>query len=296
MTIGHYTISEKVIDTIEDYAKKIALALQIKGPFNVQFLVENDDVFVIECNLRSSRSMPYVSKTRGINLMRLAAEVFLGKQIPQRLLTLPYGEYVSVKAPMFSFMRLDKADPVLGVEMASTGEVACLGDTFSEALLKALEAAEMKIPINGGNVLISVGGEELKKKVIPLAKVLKYLGFTIFATEDTAQALKESGIYAVKLYKIHESGMEPNIMGCLQNGAVDLVINIPHPTTTEENFRTILEDEYKIRRLSVDYNIPVLVNLQLAAAVINAIEKIRRRSLEIKSLDEYHEELEEVYW
>lgn len=296
MTIGHYTISDNVINTVEDYTKKIALALQIKGPFNVQFLVKNNEVYVIECNLRSSRSMPYVSKTRGINLMRLAAEVFLGKEIPKRLLTLPYGDYVSVKAPMFSFMRLDKADPVLGVEMASTGEVACLGDSFSEALLKALEAADMSIPINGGNVLISVGGEELKQKVIPLAKVLRYLGFTIFATEDTRLKLIENGIYAVKLYKIHEFGMEPNIMGCLQNGAIDLVINIPYPTTTEEMFRTILEDEYKIRRLAVDFNLPVLVNLQLAAAVIHAIEKIRRKPINIKSLNKYHEELEEIYW
>ncbi len=296
MTIGHYTISKNVIETIEDYTQRIAKALQIHGPFNIQYLVKDEMVYVIECNLRSSRSMPYVSKTRGINLMRLAAEVFLGKKIPERLLHMPYGEYVSVKAPMFSFMRLDKADPVLGVEMASTGEVACLGDTFSEALLKALEAAEMKIPIHGGNVFISVGGETLKQQIIPLAKMLKALGFKIFATEDTAQVLKINGIYAVKLYKIHEAGMEPNIMECLQNGAIDLVINIPHPNTTEEKFRTILEDEYKIRRLSVDYNIPVFVNLQLAAAVISAIEKMRRKQFDIKSLNEYHETLEEIYW
>ncbi|MHA1689388.1 MAG: carbamoyl-phosphate synthase (glutamine-hydrolyzing) large subunit [Promethearchaeota archaeon] len=296
MTIGYYTISKKVIKTIEDYTQRIAKALQIYGPFNIQYLVKDEEVYVIECNLRSSRSMPYVSKTRGINLMRLAAEVFLGKKIPEYLLNLPYGNYFSVKAPVFSFMRLDKADPVLGVEMASTGEVACFGDTFSEALLKALEAAGMKIPIHGGNVFISVGGEKLKQKIIPLAKMLKSLGFKIFATEDTSQKLKENGIYAVKLYKIHNAGMEPNVMGCLENGAIDLVINIPHPNTTEEKFRTILEDEYKIRRLSVDYNIPVFVNLQLAAAVINAIEKVRRKQLDIKSLNEYHETLEEVYW
>ena len=296
MSIPPQTVSEKVIKTIEKNTKEIALALKIRGPFNVQYLVKNEEVFVIECNLRSSRSMPFVSKARGINLMRLAAEVFMGKMIPERLLNMPYGKYVAVKSPMFSFMRLDKADPVLGVEMASTGEVACLGDDFSDALIKSLEATEMKVPIHGGNVLISVGGEELKKQVIPLAKKLSNLGFTIFATEDTALALKENGIYAVRLYKIHEYGMEPNIMGCLQNGAIDLVINIPLPTTVEEKLRTIMEDEYKIRRMAVDYNLPVIINLQLAEALINAIEKVRRQEKSIKSLNEYHETLKEVYW
>ena len=228
--------------------------------------------------------------------MRLASEVFMGKKIPERLLNLPYGDFVSIKAPMFSFMRLDKADPVLGVEMASTGEVACLGDDFSDALVKSLEAADMNIPIRGGNVLISVGGEELKKQMVPLAKKLKDLGFTIFATEDTALILKNNGVYAVKLYKIHEFGMEPNIMGCLQNGAIDLVINIPLPTTIQEKFRKIMEDEYKIRRLAVDFNIPVIINLELAKALINAIEKVRRKGIKVKSLHEYHNTLKEVYW
>ena len=296
MSIPPRTVSLNVIKKIEDYTKEIALALKIRGPFNVQYLVKNEEVYVIECNLRSSRSMPYVSKTRGINLMRLAAEVFMGKPIPQRLMDLPYGNYVAIKAPMFSFMRLDKADYHLSVEMSSTGECACIGDDFPEALMKALESTEMNIPIHGGNVLISVGGEELKKQVIPLAKKLKNLGFTIFATEDTALALKNNGIYAVKLYKIHEYGLEPNIMGCLQNGAIDLVINIPLPTTIEEKFRTIMEDEYKIRRMAVDFNIPVIINLQLAKALIDAIKTVRKKELSIKSLNEYHETLKEVYW
>ena len=296
MVIPPQTISLNVITKIEDYTKQIALALKISGPFNVQYLVKNEEVFVIECNLRSSRSMPYVSKTRGVNLMRLAAEVFMGKKIPNHVLNLAYGRFVSVKAPMFSFMRLDKADYRLGVEMSSTGEVACFGADFPEALIKALESVEMQIPIQGGNVLISVGGDDLRNKVIPLAKKLKNLGFTIFATEHTALALKNNGIYAVKLYKIHEHGMEPNIMGCLQNGAIDLVINIPLPTTVEEEFEKILEDEYKIRRMAVDYNLPVIVNLELAKALIEAIEKTRRKAKSIISLNEYHETLKEVYW
>jgi carbamoyl-phosphate synthase large subunit len=296
MSIGFYTITDKVIKKIEKYTKEIALALKIQGPFNVQYLVQDEEVYVIECNLRSSRSMPYVSKTRGINLMRLAAEVIMGEKIPENLLKLPYGEYVGIKAPMFSFMRLDKADFRLGVEMASTGEIGIIGDDFQDALLKALEATEMRIPVEGGNVLISVGGEELKRQIIPIAKKLKNLGFTIFATEDTALSLKSNGIYAVRLYKIHESGMEPNIMGCLQNGAIDLVINIPLPTTVEEKFSTIIEDEYKIRRMAVDYNIPVIINLQLARAIVDAIENVRDKDVEIKSLNEYHNTLKEIYW
>jgi len=296
MAIPPQTVPKNVIDTIENYTKQIALALKIHGPFNVQYMIKNGDVYVIECNLRSSRSMPYVSKTRGINLMRLAAEVIMGNKIPERLLNLPYGNYVGIKAPMFSFMRLDKADFRLGVEMASTGEIGIIGEDFPDALIKALEATEMYIPVEGGNILISIGGEELKKQVIPLAKKLKSLGFSIFATEDTAIALNKSGIEAVKLYKVHEFGKEPNIMACLQEGHIDMVINIPMPTTVEEEFRTIIEDEYKIRRMAVDYNVPVIINLQLAKAVVDAIENVRKKKVEIKSLNEYHKTLKEVYW
>ncbi len=296
MAIPPQTISNEVIEIIKKYTKQIALALKIKGPFNVQYLVKNGGVYVIECNLRSSRSMPYVSKTRGINLMRIAAEIFMGKKIPKRLLDLSYGDYISVKAPMFSFMRLDKADPILGVEMNSTGECASFGDTFPEALVKAIESTGRNIPIYGGNVLISVGGEELKKKIIPLAQKLRNMGFTIFATEDTALAMKKNGIFAVKLYKIYEYGKEPNIVSCLENAAIDLVINIPLPTTVEEKFRQIMEDEYVIRRKAVDFNIPVITNFELGAALVDAIEELRHKEISIKSLNEYHKTLKEVYW
>ena len=296
MSIGYYTISDNTIKVIEKYTREIALALKIHGPFNVQYLVKDDEVFVIECNLRSSRSMPYVSKTRGINLMRLAAEVFMGKNIPQRILNAPYGNYVAVKAPMFSFMRLEKADPILSVEMSSTGECAALGEDFPEALIKAIESTEQNIPFDGGNILISVGGEELKKKVIPLAKKVKALGYTIFATEDTALALKTLGIDAVKLYKVHEHGMEPNIMQCLQEGHIDMVINIPVPATVEKKFQQIMEDEYKIRRMAVDFNVPVVTTLELAKALFEAIETTREKKFPIKSLNEYYMSLRELYW
>jgi len=296
MVIPPQTVSSEVILKIEEYTKTIALALKIQGPFNVQYLVKAKEVYVIECNLRSSRSMPYVSKSRGINLMRLAAEVIMGNKIPTKIMDLPLGKFVSVKAPMFSFMRLDKADPVLGVEMSSTGEVACIGENFPDALMKSLEAADMNVPVEGGNILISVGGDKLKTEVIPLAREISKLGFTIFATEDTKNALNKNDIEAVKLYKVHEYGMQPNIIQCLQDGRIDMVINIPLPTTVKEKFKTIMEDEYKIRRMAVDYNIPVIINLQLAKAVIDAIKNTRKRKIEIKSLNEYHNSLKEVYW
>jgi len=296
MAIPPQTISDNVKAQVEDYTNKIAKALKIIGPFNVQYLVKNEQVFVIECNLRSSRSMPYVSKMRGINLMKLAAEVIMGNKIPERLLTLPYGNFVGVKSPMFSFMRLDNADPVLGVEMNSTGETAILDDDFPTALMKALESAEQYIPVDGGNILISIGGEEQKKELIPLAKKIISLGFTIFATEDTALALKDNGIDAVRLYKVHEVGKEPNILECMQTGNIDMAINIPLPTTDEEKFRRIIEDEFKIRRMAVDYNVPVIINMQLAIAIIDAIENVREKPLVVKSLDEFHKELKEIYW
>jgi carbamoyl-phosphate synthase large subunit len=296
MAIPPQTVSSEVILKIEEYTKTIALALKIQGPFNVQYLAKDSEVYVIECNLRSSRSMPYVSKSRGINLMRLAAEVIMGNKIPTKIMDLPLGKFVSVKAPMFSFMRLDKADPVLGVEMSSTGEVACIGENFPDALMKSLEAADMNVPVEGGNILISVGGDKLKTEVIPLAREISKLGFTIFATEDTKNALTKNDIEAVKLYKVHEYGMQPNIIQCLQDGRIDMVINIPLPTTVKEKFKTIMEDEYEIRRMAVDYNIPVIINLQLAKAVIDAIKNTRKRKIEIKSLNEYHNSLKEVYW
>ncbi|TFG03790.1 MAG: carbamoyl-phosphate synthase (glutamine-hydrolyzing) large subunit [Promethearchaeota archaeon] len=296
MAIPPQSINKETIQIIEQYTKKIALALKIVGPFNIQYLVKNGGVYVIECNLRSSRSMPYVSKARGINLMKLAAEVIMGNKIPKKILDLPYGDYVAIKAPMFSFVRLDKADYVLGVEMSSTGEVGCIGENFPDALMKALESTEMHIPIEGGNILISVGGEKLKEKVLPLAKKLRELGFTIFATEDTKRSLVKSGIQAVKLYKVHEFGMEPNIIQCLQDGRIDMVINIPLPTTAGEKFKIIMQDEYQIRRTAVDYNVPVITNLQLAEAIINAIEHMRSKSPSFKSLNQYHRSLKEIYW
>ncbi|MCX8171752.1 MAG: carbamoyl-phosphate synthase (glutamine-hydrolyzing) large subunit, partial [Candidatus Bathyarchaeota archaeon] len=187
MCIPPQSLSSSVTKKIEDYSRMIARALRIRGPFNIQFLVKNDEVSVIECNLRASRSLPYVSKSRGVNLIEVSTAIMFGKTLKEMgLLELPPIPYVSVKVPQFSFMRLSGADPVLGVEMLSTGEAACMGENFADALLKALQAVEFTFPDDDSAVLITVGGEEMKRKIIPLAKSLNDLGFKIYATEHTA--------------------------------------------------------------------------------------------------------------
>ncbi|MHA1819261.1 MAG: carbamoyl-phosphate synthase (glutamine-hydrolyzing) large subunit [Promethearchaeota archaeon] len=300
-----YRMSEKIKSTTE----KIAKALNIRGPFNIQYLVKDNQISVIECNLRSSRSMPYVSKTRGINLIKLSAEVIMGDKIPPHILDLPMGNYVVVKVPQFSFMRLDKADLRLGVEMASTGEVACIGDTFPTALIRALRAAEMELPINEGNVLISVGGEQLKKEIIPIARKIIKLGFEIYATEHTADALVDAGIPATKVEKITPNGAGSlnkwleasdknlSILELLKDRKIDIVINIPLPTIEEKRFKKIMEDEYIIRRRAIEFNIPVITNIQLADALIDAIHDYRETKSRVLSLNEYHKKcLKEIYW
>jgi len=289
MAIPPQTISNDIIENLILTSKKIALALKIRGPFNIQYLLKEGKLYVIECNLRSSRSMPLVSKTRGINLMKIAAEVILGKKIDPKVMDIPIGNFVAIKCPQFSFMRLDGADPVLGVEMASTGEVACIGDDFPDALIKALESTDLKIPIENGNILITVGGEKLKKDIIPLAHKIKSLGFSIYATEHTSKALETAGISNFKLSKVKEIGEFPNILTYIREGKINMVINIPTIAMEAEKYKRIMEDEYEIRRFAVEYNIPVIINLQLAFAIFNAIEQIRERKISIKSLNEYHD-------
>ena len=183
MSIPPQTLSPEVQGKVEDATRKIVKALNIKGPYNIQYLVKDGSVYVIECNLRASRSMPFVSKTRGINLIELATLAMLGKRFSElKTCGLPPSPHVGVKVPQFSFMRLSGADPVLGVEMLSTGEVACLGENFADAFSKALQSAEFRIPPKGGAVLITVGGEEMKRRVVPLAKAFEEMGFQIYAT------------------------------------------------------------------------------------------------------------------
>jgi carbamoyl-phosphate synthase large subunit len=294
MTLPPQTIGPEVIANIKLISRKIAQALHIRGPFNIQYLVKNNEVSVIECNLRSSRSFPYVSKARGINLMTLAAEILLGHQIKDVVKDVPLGKYCSVKVPMFSFMRLTGADPVLGVEMVSTGEVACIGEDFYDALLKAMIAAEVKIPLQG-NVLITAGGEEQKKQIISVAQELVDLGFRIFATAHTADHLEAAGINAVRLHKLQEEE-EPNLLHCLMKGAIQMVINLPVPSIMAEEFNEAMEAEYIIRRKAVEFNIPCITNIQLAHAVVEAIRLRRDQEITVKSLQEYHATLKLNYW
>jgi len=297
MGIPTQTLPNSVLKTIEDYTYRIVKALEIKGPYNIQYLVKNGVTYVIECNLRASRSMPYVSKTRGVNLIELATLAILGKKFRDvRVSELPSIRHVGVKVPQFSFMRLSGADPVLGVEMLSTGEVACLGENFADALSKALESADFKIPPTGGSVLITVGGEELKKKVVPLGKALRKMGFKIYATEHTAETLRKAGVNDVSvLHKVREVDKNPNIVDYLQKGKIDLVINIPMPNNAGK-YSDILKDEYTIRRLAIEFNIPVVTNLELASALTKVLEKRDSNELTVRSLNEYMDGLAWKFW
>jgi len=297
MGIPTQTLPNSVLKTMEDYTYRIVKALEIKGPYNIQYLVKNGVTYVIECNLRASRSMPYVSKTRGVNLIELATLAILGKKFRDvRVSELPSIRHVGVKVPQFSFMRLSGADPVLGVEMLSTGEVACLGENFADALSKALESADFKIPPTGGSVLITVGGEELKKKVVPLGKALSKMGFKIYATEHTAETLRKAGVNDVSvLHKVREVDKNPNIVDYLQKGKIDLVINIPMPNNAGK-YSDILKDEYTIRRLAIEFNIPVVTNLELASVLTKVLEQRDRNKFTVRSLNEYMDSLTWKFW
>ncbi len=290
MSIPPIALDSVVIKNIETYSREIARALQIKGPFNVQYIVKDNQVSVIECNLRSSRSMPYVSKTKGVNLIDVAASVMLGKTLREiGILKTSDITYCATKIPQFSFMRLTGADPILGVEMVSTGEVACMGEDFYEALLKGLLAAEFDVPLKGGNVLITVGGQ-LKETIVPLALKLDKLGYKIFATEHTAEIFAKNNIPATTLHKIKEPSRKPNILDYLIEDKIDLVINIP-TSQTAEKMVDILEDEYEIRRRAVEFNVPVITNLEFANALVIALEKSQRREFTYTGLHEYLDKL-----
>jgi carbamoyl-phosphate synthase large subunit len=246
MVIPSWRLSRKNIEDIKDYTYKIAKTLKIKGPFNIQYIVKDDNVYVIECNVRSSRSMPFVSKFTTLNLIELASRFILDKGASNAiddlwLRTAGFG----VKVPQFSFMQLEGADIILGVEMQSTGEVACFGSTLYDALSKALIAANYNLPIKG-SALITVGGSEMKKRILPVVSLLKSLGFNILATEHTADFLIENGFDDVNIvYKISEPDRKPNIADLLYNREIDLIINIPN-TSTIEKFVEMLDDEYLI--------------------------------------------------
>ena len=293
MTIPPQALKIEVQHDIENCTKRIVKALKIQGPYNIQYLVKDDIVNVIECNLRASRSMPFVSKTRGINLIEQATLAMLGKKISIQLSPLTTVPHVGVKVPQFSFMRLSGADPVLGVEMLSTGEVACLGENFSDAFSKALQAAEVHIPPKDGAIFISIGGDqEKKKRVVPIAKAFQEMNFRIYATINTANVLNASGINTTVLYKVKDAQVNPNILDYLQEQKIDLVINVP-AANHQTDYSDILTDGYIIRRQAVEFNVPVITNLQLAEALVDVLKKNNSNDQSIHSLNEY---MDKIIW
>ncbi|MEM2856711.1 MAG: carbamoyl-phosphate synthase (glutamine-hydrolyzing) large subunit [Candidatus Nitrosocaldaceae archaeon] len=287
MVIPPWRLSRKNIEDIKDYTTRIARALEIKGPFNIQYIVKDDNIYVIECNVRSSRSMPFVSKFTTLNLIELAYRFIEGKDISNNVdeLWLKTTGFC-VKVPQFSFMQLEGADTILGVEMQSTGEVACFGSTLHDALSKALIAANYNLPIKG-SALITIGGTEMKKKILPVVSLISSLGFNIFATEHTADFLIENGFSDIKIvYKISEPNRKPNIATLLYNKEIDLIINIPNTTTTEK-YAKMLDDEYLIRRKAVELGLPVLTTLEAATSFVKTLQWLRDNKPSIDTIKPY---------
>ncbi|MFH0848611.1 MAG: carbamoyl-phosphate synthase (glutamine-hydrolyzing) large subunit [archaeon] len=291
MCIPAIDLPNETIATIKMHTNSIGKALKAATPFNVQYLVKDGEVYVIECNLRASRSMPYTSKTIGVNLIEAATSVIMGGSLKELDLHSPeHLPYVSVKAPQFSFMRLEGADTILGVEMMSTGEVACFGKDLSDALLMAYEAAEFTVTPNPGSVLITVGNANDKAKMIPIALRLGEAGFKIYATKGTADTLLKAGIPDVTvLYKIRE-GKEPNVMSYLLERKIGMVINIPS-RKEHRRINGTRSDGYAVRRLSAEYNIPIVTTKELAEAITKALTNGGNRDGGIKALNDYMNDL-----
>jgi carbamoyl-phosphate synthase large subunit len=264
---------------IKKISRQIAKKLNISGPFNIQFLARDNDIKVIECNLRASRSFPFVSKVLKCNFIELATRVMLGLDVEKPATSLFELEYVGVKAPQFSFARLQKADPVLGVEMASTGEVGCLGEDYYEAVLNAMLSVGYRIP--GKNILLSTGPPRSKIELLNSARMLSERGYNLFATRGTKKFLEENEIPSTLLHWPDED-RHPNTLDYLRKKKIDLVINIPKNLSTGE-----LYNDYHIRRSAIDFNIPLITNARLASAFIYAVCRIKPDEIAIKSWREY---------
>ncbi len=270
----------ETIRRIKKIAREIAQGLEITGPFNMQFLAKDNDIKVIECNLRASRSFPFVSKVMKLNLIEIATKVMLGIDVPKPDKSLFELDYVGVKAPQFSFARLLNADPVLGVDMASTGEVGCIGESYYEAILKAMLSVGYTFPKK--NVLISSGPSRGKVELLQSAQLLKSKGYNIFATEGTHRFFADNGIENTLLHWPDEEDRHPNTIEYLKEKKIDLVINIPKNYTKRE-----LKNGYQIRRNAIDFNIPLITNARVASAFIYSICKYSINDISIKSWDEY---------
>ncbi len=264
---------------IKVIARKVAKALKITGPFNIQFIAKDNEVRVIECNLRVSRSFPFVSKFLKINFIDAATRIIMGKKVPVLTNSAFDLDYVGVKAPQFSFSRLKGSDPILGVEMASTGEVGCLGDDFNEAFLKSFISVGFKIPRK--TILLSTGPIDSKAEFLESTKILESMGFELYATKGTAEFMKNNGIDATVLYWPSEN-KEPNTLDYISDRKIDLVINVPKNIEKEE-----LDNDYLIRRQAADFNVPLITDLQVAKRLVEALQKTSLKDLKIKSWDEY---------
>ena len=260
--------------------RQIAKELHINGPFNIQFMARDNDILVIECNLRASRSFPFVSKVLKINLIELATRVMLGLPVEKPSKNLFDLDYVGIKASQFSFNRLQKADPVLGVDMSSTGEVGCLGDDTNTALLKSMLSVGHRIPKK--NILLSTGGAKQKVAMLDAAKMLLENGYKLYATGGTSKFLTENGIENTHVLWPSEEGEEPKALDLLHNHTIDMVVNIPKNLTSSE-----LTNGYKIRRAAIDLNVPLITNARLASAFIYAFCTTKIEDIDIKAWGEY---------
>ena len=286
MVIPPWRLSNKIIETITEYTKKIALTFNVRGPFNLQFLVYDDHVYVIELNIRASRSMPFVSKLVKLNLISLASKAILNKPLPN----IPENKWqkitnYGIKVPQFSFMQLEGADIALGVEMQSTGEAACFGNSFYDALSKGLTSVGYNLP-SKGSALVTVGGSENKEKLLSSIAKLKNLGFTILATEHTAEFFEEKIGEVEIVHKISEPERKPNISDLLYDRKIDFIINIPS-TSTLEKYVGMLDDEYQIRRKSLELGIPVLTTIELADSFVKTLEWLKDNKTTMESIEPY---------
>ena len=270
----------ETVRRIKRVSRKIAAELHISGPFNIQYMARDNDILVIECNLRASRSFPFVSKVLKLNFIELATKVMLGVPVEKPSKSLFDLDYVGIKASQFSFNRLQKADPVLGVDMSSTGEVGCLGDDTNSALLKSMLSVGMRIPKK--NILLSTGGAKQKADMLDAARLLQSKGYTLYATPGTSKYLTENGVQNTMVHWPSEEGQQPQALDMLHEHKIDLVVNIPKDLTQRE-----LTNGYKIRRAAIDLNVTLVTNSRLASAFISAFCALKPADLEIKSWAEY---------
>jgi carbamoyl-phosphate synthase large subunit len=286
MCIPPWRLNNKTIETITEYTTKIATTFNVKGPFNLQFLVHDNHVYVIELNIRASRSMPFVSKLVKTNLISLASKAILDKPLPD----IPKNKWqkihnYGIKVPQFSFMQLEGADIALGVEMQSTGEAACFGSSFYDALAKGLTSVGYSLPQTGA-ALVTVGGAQNKEKLLQSIAGLKNLGFKIFATEHTAEFFEEKIGEIEVVHKISEPERKPNISDLLYDRKINFIINIPS-TSTLEKYVGMLDDEYQIRRKSLELGVPVLTTIELADSFVKTLEWLKTNKTTIEPIEPY---------